>query len=327
MGNGASNLVSSLNPCSGSGGYAASRNNPQQSSLNSDLLRESQDQQQQHGGPILDFAIAFLSKILPCSEALLGRLLWVLLWSWKAAPVALYESLFAGSFGNNYSNSKAAIGNTNENNDGDTSSKRGGGWLDSFRNTNPTGDVSQYFQKWWQKTFVIPTAMGFYYFMYDYVSEPILDSVGCCSSEALTTTLGVGMLVLHFLTGVGMHLWQQRRSRRAAVLNEAVATDDYQRQPEVQPSSNQAPTTTVPTLDNNQDHKDWVTMEKAHAAATGAITDYQSNGGNQNKHLPSVPGLLDHIKGKKKKGFWPFGGKKKTSSKFSSNAPPMTEMV
>lgn len=309
--------MSSLNPCSGNGGYAASRNNPQQSSLNSDLLRQSQEQQQ-HGGPILDFAIAFLSKILPCSEALLGRLLWVTLWSWKAAPVALYESLFARN------NSKSTI-ETSDNTNQDNISSQRGGWLDSFKNSNPTGDVSQYFQKWWQKTFVIPTAMGFYYFMYDYVSEPILESVGCCSSEALTTTLGVGMLVVHFLSGVAMHLWQKRKNTsKAAVLNDAVALEGDAQQPS-QSSPSRAVAT---TLDNNQDAKDWVTMEKAHANATEAITDYQAvhNTTSGNDQLPSAQALFNAVKEKKKK-FWPFGGKKKTSNKFNSNAPPTTELV
>ena len=311
-------MMSSLNPCCGNGVYAASRNNPQQSALNSDLLRQSQEQQQ-HGGPILDFALAFLSKILPCSEALLGRLMWVLLWSWKAAPVALYESLFAR---NNSKSTIEASDDTNQDN-GNNSSQRGS-WLGSFKNSNPTGDVSQYFQKWWQKTFVIPTAMGFYYFMYDYVSEPILESVGCCSSEALTTTLGVGMLVVHFLSGVGMHLWQQRKNAsKSAILNDAIATEGNMQQ-----SSQSLPgRVAATTLDNNQDRKDWVTMEKAHASATEAITDYQAvHNTSGNAQSPSAQALFNSVKEKKKK-FWPFGGKKKASNKFNSNAPPTTELV
>ena len=297
MGNSISNM--NCNIFSTLGG--ANRNTQQQKALSNDLLRQNEEERQQHGGPLLDALIAFLSLILPCCEALLGRLMWVLLWSWKAAPVALYESFLRRQ-------------PTTEGASDTTKSFLQGGT-----------DVSQYFQKWWQKTVVVPTAMGFYYFLYDYVSEPILASVGCCSSPALTTIAGVGLLVAHFISGVALHLWQQRKANQEK-LPQATEEVEFSNQQQSSPSPNR-------TLDNHQDHQDWVTMEKAHAAATGAITDYQAAHNNDttvNNQLPSPQALFNSVKEKKRK-FWPFGKRNSKSSsnknKFQSNAPPATEMV
>jgi len=295
-----------------------SRHSSQQQQLSNDLLQQQQEQQQQHGGPLLDFVVAFLSKILPCSEILLRRLVWVLAWSWKAAPVALYESLLVQR------------GYTNTQDDTDNNSSKSS--IFSKFKGSPT-DVSQYFQTWWHKTFVIPTALGFYYFLYDNVSEPLLASVGCCSSEFVTVGAVVGLLVLHFASGVAMHLWKQRNDARNKELSnqeETVIVGDVDQQEQNNMASSSARMNSPSynrTIDNHHDHQDWVTMEKAHAAEIDAVTDYQASKSNNTKEQMLSPAALFQSATKEgKRKLWPFGRKKK-AKEFSSNAPPTTEMV
>jgi hypothetical protein len=153
-------------------------NNPQ---FRQELLSQEKADIEQLGSPLLKPLIACLGKRLPCSVALIERMLWVMVWGWKLFPLALYES-FKPNFITN-----AETGETVE---------RGG--------------FHQYVSKWWQKSVLVPAAFGFYYFLYEQVAQPLVYSVGCCYSDFFTFLAEMIVLVLHFFSGLTIHFCQER---------------------------------------------------------------------------------------------------------------------
>lgn len=97
---------------------------------------------------------------------------------------------------------------------------------------------------WWQKTFGLPTAIAFYYFLYDYVAEPLLSAFGCCGTTLLTTTAGVGLLLTHFGIAVVMGKYRKRQEQRAALA--AAAEEDAAQSEAIQVAA--ARKTTQPVL-------------------------------------------------------------------------------
>lgn len=175
-----------------------------------EVLRQEQSDIQNHGGPLLQKSIVFLAKILPCSEALLGRIVWVLLWGWKVAPVALYEALLAPS-------------------DEDTIDP-----VTGQTTTQARGGFQNYVNTWWRKTFVVPSALGFYYFLYEKVAEPLVYSVNCCSNSFLAILAAIGIVVAHFASGLAMHFCQERRIKQMGVQEqEEAAISSYHLQTEL----------------------------------------------------------------------------------------------
>ena len=152
------------------------------------LLAEQQQQEQQSSSSSSPRTTAastttatssFLSKLLPRSfpESFLQRIIWVLVWGYKAAPVALYESF-----------RKDYTADDDEGVEGPSS--------------------------WWKKTIVVPTAVGFYFFMYHRIAQPLVYTLGCCSSDIVTFLAQSSVLVAHFISGLAMHLCEERQQRR-----------------------------------------------------------------------------------------------------------------
>jgi len=141
---------------------------------------------------------SFLSKLLPCfSESFIQRIIWVFVWGWKVAPVALYES-----FRKDYYN------------DGEEGQQRDDGEGPSSSSSSSPSNFHKYVSTWWKKTIVVPTAIGFYYFMYDQIAQPLVYSLGCCRSDIVTFLAQISILAGHFTSGLAMHLCEERRRRQ-----------------------------------------------------------------------------------------------------------------
>jgi len=136
------------------------------------------------GDDRLDETIGILGGILPCSSWIIRQLIWVIFWSFTAAPTRIW-----GSVEESFAKRELPV--------------------DADNSCQPVATV----KAWCQKTFGLPTALAFYYFLYDYAAEPLLAALNCCGSELLTVTTGVGLLMTHFVTAVSMDKFRKRQER------------------------------------------------------------------------------------------------------------------
>mmetsp|Transcript_23236 Transcript_23236/g.41964 ORF Transcript_23236/g.41964 Transcript_23236/m.41964 type:complete len:208 (-) Transcript_23236:253-876(-) len=137
-----------------------------------------------HGGPLFNVVLGCLGNILPCSTSFFRSVKQVLLLSWSIAPMMIYDILLKDAI------CRRTI-QDRQNDDSETRTHRGF----SFR-----------YPKWWQKTIVLPAALGFYCFLYEFVVEPLLKIGGCCTSAIAFYAIASGILGLHFLSGLAVHL-------------------------------------------------------------------------------------------------------------------------
>jgi hypothetical protein len=70
------------------------------------------------------------------------------------------------------------------------------------------------YPKWWQKTIVLPAALGFYCCLYEFVVKPILKIRGCCTSVIDFYSIASGILILHFLSGLAVHHCQMQTAKQ-----------------------------------------------------------------------------------------------------------------
>lgn len=154
-----------------------------------------------HGGPGLEAVLICLDKVLPFPGWMIRRIVWVMCWSFTAAPTCIWDALEESVTKRQLPQELLEVTTT------DTIS------------CQPVTNA----KAWWQKTFGLPTAIAFYYFLYDYLAEPIVDLTGCCATSWLTTTVGVGILLCHFVTAVGLEKCNKRRQQRAALVEQEAA--------------------------------------------------------------------------------------------------------
>ena len=184
----------------------------------------------------------------------------------------------------------------NRNNNNVQSVEEGDGLMGQFDE-----DGCGYFNKWWQKTIAITASLGFYYFLYDYVSQPLLETVGCCSNIYLFQGLAMGVLVLHFFSGISLHLYQEKRKVRG--MQDKNKTEWETR--------------------NALSERDWVKLEDSAMPETGISTlslpSVTSPAGIQQPiGVRSDPVIVPE---QKKRGFWPFRKKEKSQALTHPKAP------
>ncbi|CAB9523560.1 expressed unknown protein [Seminavis robusta] len=286
------------------------RNSSEQDQLANDLLEQGEQDASTTGGPLMEMAVGFAAKILPCSEAVLSRLIWVLLWSWKAAPVALYESLELDKI----KQSMMTTNNKSQKNDKD----------EDEATTAGCSCGAEYFQKWWQKFVAIPVAMGFYYFLYDYVAQPLLNEAGCCGSDSVTQVVAISLLVLHFLSGLSIHLYQKQKAEQDC---QETANNNNNNKNDVELSQQSS---------NNSDYAKAVANASAPPEPTGdwiMLQDGNNNNNNGATNTTSPPTTATATTSAapvadnntsttpKKRKFWPFGKKKKAQNLVDSKQP------
>lgn len=109
--------------------------------------------------------------MLTCTEGVVLGLIWI----WKAAPVALYETFMRD--------------------------------LSCFEKA----PGRRYLYGWWQKLLATWAALGFYYILYQFVCQPFLFMVHCCGSETRTDLMAALILLLHLLSGISMHRYSLRQ--------------------------------------------------------------------------------------------------------------------
>lgn len=249
------------------------------------------DPQQQH-----NFATALLAKILPCSEILLNRVVWVLLWSWKAAPVALYETFVSPC----------------------------------LRSKSDT--TTGYFNQWWQKAIAIPLALGFYYVLFEFVCQPALSAVNCCGSNTLTNGAAAGILVLHFLSGITMHRYQEARKESGIEETAVVEFEQQQQQQQrYQEQQHQEQSLNMKQLEMGRNNNmmasetNWVAIDDGDLPATGISS---STLPPLDSHI-GAPHISPHHSSieeePKKKSFWPW--KKKKAQVLAHSKTPSTSIV
>eukprot|EP00978_Attheya_sp_CCMP212_P012651 scaffold31649_cov53-Attheya_sp.AAC.6 len=145
-----------------------------------------------HGGPLFNVILGCLGNILPCSTSFFRWVKRVLLLSWSIAPVIIYDILLKDAICRRKIQER-------QNDDSETRSHSG---------------FSFEYPKWWQKTIVLPAALGFYCFLYEFVVEPLLKIGGCCTSDIAFYAIGSGILGLHFLSGLAVHLCQMQTAKQ-----------------------------------------------------------------------------------------------------------------
>ncbi|CAB9503840.1 expressed unknown protein [Seminavis robusta] len=281
------------------------RNSSEQDQLANDLLEQGEQDASTTGGPLMEMAVTFAAKILPCSEAVLSRLIWVLLWSWKAAPVALYESLELDKI-----KQSMTTNNKSQNNEEEAT-------------TAGCSCGAEYFQKWWQKFVAIPVAMGFYYFLYDYVAQPLLNEAGCCGSDTVTQVVAISLLALHFVSGLSIHLYQKQKAEQEC--QETLTDTNNKNDVELSQQSS-----------NNSDYAKAVANASAPPEPTGDWIMLQDDNNNNitgatnatsppttatatTSAAPVATGSASTTP--KKRKFWPFGKKKKAQNLVDSKQP------
>jgi hypothetical protein len=278
---------------SGSLGYNNSNNNifsgGRDPSLSQDLLKQEKNDLRQHGGPIMERLIFCLAKILPCSEALIGRLIWVCIWGWKLAPVTLYES-----FRRQYDNQDDDVGNNDVTNTDQQHTRT------TNNNTDAGGGSGlgfhRYVSKWWQKTIAVPAALGFYYFLYDNIAQPLVYSVGCCKSDVVTFLAEMGVLCLHFISGLSMHLCEERNRRKQ---QEQDFERQYQFEMENHAFNNSNPNVLVGSKTNGTTNIPSVSVD-------GVMKDPIASGGTASSSSSSPTHA--NLQQKQRRGIWPFFG-------------------
>jgi hypothetical protein len=110
-----------------------------------------------------------------------------MVWGWKVAPVAFYEALITDG----------DMHDSLDRNDGQATPN----FLSDFNRTRR------------QKTVVVAYVLGFYYFLFVKVVEPLVYSSNCCSNYAVTVLVSLTVIVIHFLLGLTMHFRQERTPR------------------------------------------------------------------------------------------------------------------
>lgn len=264
--------------------------NPQ---LSQDLLRQEKDDIKKRGGPILEGLISCLGRILPCSEALIGRLIWVCLWAWKVAPAALYES-----FRRDYTEpqpEEVQVDPTTGEPQSNTSKSV---------NNNFGGGLHQYVSKWWQKTFVVPTALGFYFFLWDHVAQPLVATMGCCRSDVVQSLAELGVLAAHFSSGLSLYLCEERSRKKK--LQEAEFQRQFSEEMDQRASNNNIPSSLRKTdgilKDSTRDDtREGMVSEKTFRESGSIPVVSGSTTTNTDSKTSSE---------RPKRNFWPFGKKK-----------------
>jgi len=150
------------------------------------------EEETRHGGPLFNVILVCLGKILPCSASFIRWVIWVIGFSWSTAPVIIYDILLKDAI------CRRTI-QDRQNDDLETRTHRGF----SFR-----------YPKWWQKTIVLPAALGFYCFLYEFVVDPLLKIGGCCTSAIAFYAIASGILALHFLSGLAVHHCQTKKVKQ-----------------------------------------------------------------------------------------------------------------
>eukprot|EP00978_Attheya_sp_CCMP212_P012650 scaffold31649_cov53-Attheya_sp.AAC.5 len=168
------------------------------------------EEETRHGGPLFNVILICLGKILPCSASFIRWVIWVLLFSWSTAPVIIYDILLKDAICR-----RRKIQERQKSDDSETRTHRG------FNFDYP---------KWWQKTIVLPAALGFYCFLYEFVVEPLLKIGGCCTSVIAFHAIASGILGLHFLSGLAVHHCQTKKVKQMDGKNqqqETTISDNY----------------------------------------------------------------------------------------------------
>jgi hypothetical protein len=132
--------------------------------------------------PMVQNSRAGINRIVPFVQTVLGLLVSVMVWGWKVAPVAFYEALITDG------DKKDALDPTDDGQAAPQSSRR-------------------------QKTVVVACVLGFYYFLFVKVVEPLVYSSNCCSNYAVTVLVSLTVVMVHFVSGLTMHFHQERTQK------------------------------------------------------------------------------------------------------------------
>ena len=138
--------------------------------------------------PMVQKTPTCLSRIVVFVQAVLGLMVSCLIWGWKLAPVLLYEAF----------SSSGKQGNIDQ--------------LTNIEQTD-TQSVGGSDKSGWHKGVVVTCALGFYYFLFEIVVQPLVYTTNCCSNYAATVLVSIAVIVAHFVTGLAMHFFEERRQR------------------------------------------------------------------------------------------------------------------
>ena len=133
--------------------------------------------------PMAEKTPTSLARIVLFAQAVLGLMVSCLMWGWKFAPVLLYEAL------------------------------RSVGGQEHIEEQSDTQSLGGSDKSGWHKCVVITCGLGFYYFLFEIVVQPLVYTTNCCSNYTATVLVSLTVIVAHFVSGLAMHFVEERRRR------------------------------------------------------------------------------------------------------------------